>query len=488
MIPDLKPYPTMKDSGVEWLGEIPAHWEAPRLRNIVHLLVSNVDKHTIEGEIPVRLCNYVDVYKNDRITDQIAFMRASASQAEVERFRLRRGDVVITKDSESWNDIGVPVLVEYEAPDLVCGYHLAILRPHNQVLTGGYLFRALQSQGVAVQYHISANGVTRYGLSHDAIKSVILPIPPPAEQAAIVRFLDYVDRRIRRYIRAKQKLIALLEEQKQAIIHRAVTRGLDPNVRLKPSGVEWLGEVPEHWEVSKIKHLARPEYKAFVDGDWIESPFITSDGIRLIQTGNIGAGTYREKGFRYISVETFREFGCTEFQPGDVLICRLGKPVARACLAPQLGKRMITSVDVCILKPRDDVNAQFVVYAMSSRRYLDWVGSLVRGSTRDRVSRSMMGSFSIPLPPLPEQAVIVRFLDEATADLNHATAAAQRQIELLGEYRTRLIADVVTGKLNVRQTAANLPEEAEEPEDWGADEAEEESDQGMDEAEDEGET
>ncbi|WP_343425680.1 hypothetical protein [Candidatus Amarolinea dominans] len=109
----------------------------------------------------------------------------------------------------------------------------------------------MQSQGVASQYYVSANGVTRYGLSHDAIKSVLVPVPPPDEQAAIVRYLDYVDRRIRRYIRAKQKLIALLNEQKQGIIHQAVTRGLDPNVRLKPSGVEWLGDVPEHWEIDR---------------------------------------------------------------------------------------------------------------------------------------------------------------------------------------------------------------------------------------------
>jgi type I restriction enzyme S subunit len=120
---------------------------------------------------------------------------------------------------------------------------------------GGYLFRCLQSTCVAYQFHVEANGVTRYGLSHSAIKSTWLPLPSLPEQAAIVRFLDHADRRIRRYSRAKQRLIKLLEEQKLAIIHRAVTRGLDPNVRLKPSGVEWLGDVPEHWEVRRNGRL-----------------------------------------------------------------------------------------------------------------------------------------------------------------------------------------------------------------------------------------
>ncbi len=216
----LPPYPAYKDSDVPWLGRIPAHWEVKRQRNVVDMLVSNIDKHTVEGQVPVRLCNYVDVYKNERITERLSFMRATASPDDVKRFRLQVGDVVITKDSEMWNDIGVPALVEYAAPDLVCGYHLVILRPRRGIVYGSYLLRALQSQGIASQHYVSANGVTRFGLSHDAIKSVLVPLPPLPEQHAITRYLDYMDRRIRRIIRAKQKLIALLEEQKQAIIHR----------------------------------------------------------------------------------------------------------------------------------------------------------------------------------------------------------------------------------------------------------------------------
>ena len=210
---------------------------------------------------------------------------------------------------------------------------------------------------------------------------------------------------------------------------------LKPYPAMKDFGVPWLGEVPSHWDTSKIKGLARPGYKTFVDGDWIESPHITADGIRLIQTGNIGTGEYREKGFRYISEETFTNFGCTEIKPGDVLICRLGEPVARACLAPKLGKRMVTSVDVCILKTRENIHATFLVYSMSSWPYLDWVGSLVRGSTRDRVSRSMLGSFLLPLPPLPEQSAIVRFLDHADRRIRRYIRAKQKLIKLLEEKR-----------------------------------------------------
>ena len=253
--PNIHLHPAYRASGVPWLGDVPEHWEVRALRTVADMRVSNVDKHTMEDELPIRLCNYVDVYKNDRITQAMPFMAATASRDEIERFRLESGDVLITKDSETWDDIGVPALVTETADDLLSGYHLALLRPFKDIL-GSYLARALQSKGVTYQFHVRANGVTRYGLTHTGIQSVRIPLPPLPEQRAIVRYLDYVDRRIRRYVSAKQKLIALLEEEKQAVVNRAVTRGLDPNVRLKSSGVEWLGDVPEHWEVRRLRTVA----------------------------------------------------------------------------------------------------------------------------------------------------------------------------------------------------------------------------------------
>ena len=129
-----KQYFTYKPSGTPWLGDVPAHWDMRRLRTVAEMRVSNVDKHTIEGELPVRLCNYVDVYKHHRITPTMPFMTATASRDEIERFRLERGDVLITKDSETWDDIGVPSLVAESADDLLSGYHLALLRPTTEIL------------------------------------------------------------------------------------------------------------------------------------------------------------------------------------------------------------------------------------------------------------------------------------------------------------------------------------------------------------------
>ena len=454
MIADLKPYPAMKDSGVEWLGAVPEHWEVRRLRNTSEMRVSNVDKHAKDDEQPVRLCNYVDVYKNERIRSGMAFMRATATTDEIERFRLQSGDVLITKDSEAWNDIGVPALVEDTQDDIVSGYHLALLRPFPERVDGGYLFRALQSTAVTYQFHVEANGVTRYGLSHSAIKSVWLPLAPLPEQSAIVRYLDHVDQRIRRYIRANQKLIKLLEEQKQALIHRAVTRGLDPNVRLKPSGVEWLGDVPKHWEVNKVTRLfsigsgSTPptEHSEYYGGG---IPWITTSELREAVVGATK---------KTITEEALKAFPTLNIYPeGSIVIAMYGATIGRLGI---LGVPAAVNQACCVFSAPNGMYAWFWFYwFQSKRRYLI---SLGYGGGQPNLSQELLKSLRVPTPSFAEQRTISAYLDKATSDIADAVNRAHREIDLLREYHTRLIADVVTGKLDVRESAAQLPDEVEE--------------------------
>jgi type I restriction enzyme S subunit len=365
--------------------------------------VSNVDKLTKEGELPVRLCNYIDVYKDDRITERLAFMQATATPEELERFRLQAGDVLITKDSEMWNDIGVPALVEYIASDLVCGYHLALLRPRSGHMIGDYLLRALQSPGVAYQFHVSANGVTRYGLSHDAIKTVLLPLPPPDEQSTIVRYLDYVDRRIRRYIRAKQKLIALLNEQKQAIIHQAVTRGLDPNVRLKPSGVVWLGEVPEHWEVVPIK-------RAFVSMDYGISESATNDGtIRLLTMGNIKDGrvTIPQTG-GVTAVDT-----SLLLVAGDLLFNRTNSAelVGKVGLFRGADSAVTFASYLVRMRPHPEHEPEYLNLVLNDVSALSMARrEAIPSLHQSNLNPTRYGRLNISLPPVDEQRAILQYL------------------------------------------------------------------------------
>ena len=430
MTPVLKPYPAYKPSGIEWLGHIPAHWAVLRIRNVVDMRVSNVDKHTKEGELPVRLCNYVDVYKNDRITEHLSFMRATATEKEIERFRLEPGDVLITKDSESWNEIGIPALVEYTADDLICGYHLALLRPQKASLDGGYLHYALQSPAVAYQFHVAANGVIRYGLSLNAIKSVHLPIPPLAEQRAIARYLGYVERRIRRYIDAKQKLVGLLEELKQATIYEAVTRGLDPDVPLKPSGVEWLGHIPAHWGKARVKYLCRFKY-----GDSLPANARIKGDIPVFgSNGPIGTHNSANTLSPVILIGRKGSFGKVNFSD-------------RPCFA----------IDTTFYVDQHSAKAdiRWLYYSL----YLLRLDGFSQDSAIPGLNREFAHNQYLPKLPLPEQEAIAEYLDKETANIDTALNNTRREIELLQEYRTVLIADVVSGQVDVRDAAANLPDD-----------------------------
>ncbi len=447
MIGDLKPYADYKESGLPWLGQVPEHWDTRRLRHACDMRVSNVDKHTKLGETPVRLCNYVEVYKSERIRESTRFMAATASEDERVRFGLRKGDVLITKDSEQWNDIGVPALVEFEAPDLVCGYHLAILRARPG-LHGAFLYRALESHFIAAQFHIEANGVTRYGLSHGAIQGVAIPLPPPDEQAAIVRFLDWANGRLERAIRAKRKVIALLGEQKQAIIHRAVTRGLDPSVPLKPSGILWLGDIPEHWRVVRnmalFAHRVEPGAPSLPVLQVSLRSGITAEG--LDQFG-------RPK--RLISDPTKYK----RIYKGDVAYNTMRMWQGAVGVSPSDG---LVSPAYVVLSPRSDTCADFYDFVFHTDVYKQQVNRQSTGIVSDR-NRLYWDSFK-QMPnvamPRPEQEAIVALIHSQTIGLRVASSRLEREIELLREYRTRLVADVVTGKLDVREAAAQLPDEA----------------------------
>ncbi len=216
----------LKPSGVPWLGDIPEHWEMRRLRHACEMRVSNVDKHIKPSEVSVRLCNYVEVYKQERIREDTRFMLATATEDEKKQFRLVNGDVLITKDSEQWDDIGVPALVEYDAHDLVCGYHLAILRPRFDLL-GEFLLRALQCRVIASQFHVEANGVTRYGLSHGAILGVTIPMPPLDEQKLITEWVNRESNSIDTAISRFEREIELLREYRTRLVADVVTGKLD---------------------------------------------------------------------------------------------------------------------------------------------------------------------------------------------------------------------------------------------------------------------
>ncbi len=460
-------YPANKPSGVERLGDVPAHWKIRRIRTVAEMRVSNVDKHTKEGEFPVRLCNYADVYKNDRITPAMPFMYATASQDEIERFHLEKGDVLITKDSETWDDIGVPALVAESADNLVSGYHLALLRPFSEAL-GAYLAWTLQSKAVAYQFHVRANGVTRYGLTHTGIQSVRIPLPSLPEQAAIVRFLDHADGRIRRYIRAKQKLIPLLEEQKQAIIHQAVTGQINvrtgqPYPAYKDSGVEWLGDVPEHWQLLRLKDVAQVQTGLTLGKDYRSTRTISRPYLRV---ANVQAGCLDLTHVKSIDVPQ-DEAARTTLLTGDVLMTEGGDidKLGRGCVWRNEIPGCLHQNHVFAVRCGGLLSPEFLVGLMGSihgRAYFEFTAK--QTTNLASTNSSTLRKFPVLLPVLEEQAAILNVISEETNALDNAIGRAKREIDLIQEYRNRLIADVVTGKLDVREAAAELSDQGNETE------------------------
>lgn len=223
----LDPNAKMKDSGIEWLGEIPEHWEVLKLKYIASVQFSNVDKNSVEGEETVRLCNYVDVYNNDFITGDLPFMSATATKGEIRKFRVRRGDVIITKDSESWTDIAVPSYVSDEIKDVLCGYHLAQIRANTRLIDCKYLFRAFSSKPINHQFQVASTGITRYGLGNYSLENGLLVLPTLLEQRAIAAYLDRETARIDALIEKVEKSIELLREYRAALISAAVTGKID---------------------------------------------------------------------------------------------------------------------------------------------------------------------------------------------------------------------------------------------------------------------
>jgi type I restriction enzyme, S subunit len=439
-----KTYLTYKASGFEWLGEIPAHWEVRRLKTIAAIQLSNVDKKSVEGEDAVRLCNYTDVYYNERITSDLDFMSATATLEQIRRFALRAGDVLITKDSESWTDIAVPAVVAEDLPDVLCGYHLAHIRPFKGS-DGAYLSRVFAAAGPRDQFYVAANGITRFGLGGDAIGSAVFPLPPESEQRAIAAFLDRETARIDALVAKKERLIELLQEKRTALITHAVTKGLDPNVPMKDSGVEWLGETPSHWEVKRWRYCCRiTEGQVAPDDDRYRSPV-------LIAPNHIESGTGR-----ILYTETAAEQGVISGKylvaEGNIIYSKIRPGLNKVCIAT--GDWLCSADMYPVAITERELTPQYLLYFMLSDPFVRLMVDESMRVAMPKVNRETLADSPVLLPPSPEQTRLTRFLDEQTGRIDLLITKVREAVDRLHELRTALISTAVTGKIDVREETA----------------------------------
>lgn len=431
MMEGLKPYPKMKDSGVPWCPRIPAHWDLiPNRAFLTQRKVLVGEKHTDYS--------LLSLTKQGVIVRDISDNKGKFSADMGTSQEVRKGNLVMCL-------FDVP-----ETPRTIG------LSRHDGMITGAYTVFEVREDDVAMwleAFYVAMDdrkllSPLYSGLRHTIPKTRFLsthtPLPSADERGGIVRFLTHADRRIRRLIRSKQILITLLEEQKQAIIHRAVTRGLDPKVRLKPSGISWVGEVPEHWDVMRCRHLFREVDARSPDGS--ELHLSMSQRLGLVPSDLVDNRTLVSESYA----------GGKLCQIGDLVLNRLKAHLGVFSVARHAG---VISPDYTVLRPLDPVGVEYfekVLRSPACRRELQIrAKGIVEGFWR--LYTDDFYDIRLPAPPAAERLAIIDQFTASTNSITKSVIAAQREIDLLKELRTRLISDVVTGKLDVREVAARLP-------------------------------
>jgi len=449
-MPTLKPYPAYADTDLPWLPKIPKHWDVKRLKQVADVAFSSVDKHSKEDEQPVSLCNYVDVYKNDHITSGIEFMQATASAEEVRKFTLKKDDVMITKDSESWNDIAVPAYVPEDLENVICGYHLALVRPNAKEVDGKFLFRALQARPVSYQFEVEATGITRYGIDQYAIGSTFFPIPPLPEQRTIATYLDRQTAKVDALIAKKQRLLDLLAEQRAALINRVVTKGNARNNVQKDNGpAPWLFPLPAGWKREKLK--VNSYMKGRIGYENLRSDEYTTEGPYLVSSAHFKDGKIEWDKCNHVTRERFEMSPDIILRKDDILFMKDGALMGKLAYVDELPGEACLNSHLLLIRPqKKKYLPKFLLYVLMTDVFEAYMIEERKGTTFFGFSQESMGNFPISLPPISEQKEICDYIDRKTKQLDDLAAKAESVIERLREYRAALISSVVTGKVHVK--------------------------------------
>lgn len=431
MIADLKPYAEYKESGLPWLGQVPKQWNLRRMKSLFR--ERSEKNHATEPLLAATQTKGV-VRKEDYGSRTVTAVSGLQNLKLVEV-----GDFVISLRSFQG---GIEI-----------SHARGIISPAYTVLTPQkssepeYFRHYFKSADFISSLTLSITGIREgQNVDYERLSRSFLPLPPPAEQAAIVRFLDWANGQLERAIRAKRKVVALLGEQKQAIVHRAVTRGLNPDVPLKPSGIPWLGEIPAHWEVRRAKYLVREVDNRSMAGE--ETHLAMSQRLGLVPSDSVQS-TLRSESYA----------GGKLCDTGDIVLNRLKAHLGVFAIANQSG---VVSPDYTVLRAENGVLAEYVECTLRSPACRGELKIRAKGIVEGfwRLYTDDFYTICLPAPPFGEQQHIMTAIARATLGQDNAISRLEREITLLREYRTRVVADVVTGKLDVREAAARLPDEA----------------------------
>ena len=436
-------YPSYKDSGVEWLGKVPAHWDVLPCRAIVH-------ERTAKNEGAV-CTDYLSLMANVGVIPYAEKGDVGNKKPEdVSKCKIvARGDFVINSMNYGIGSYG---LSDYDG---VCSSVYIVLKPQNVVVESRFAFRIFENRSFQTYAQSFGNGILehRCAINWDILKPIGVGVPPMGEQQAILAFLDRETAKIDELVAEQRRLMELLKEKRQAVISRAVTQGLNPHAPMKPSSIEWLGDVPAHWEVVPLKHLC----VLLKDGTHLP-PERVDDGIPLLSVRNLVDGEFvlREDD-SMISEESYQDLS-RAFVPKaeDVLLAIVGATLGKtAVISGGLGPFHIQR-SVAIFRTRPDVlNSGFLNLVFQSRSFQALLWELVGYSAQPGIYLGTLQNIRIPVPPLGEQTRILESISSAANELTGLTTEAQRAIDLLQERRTALISAAVTGQIDVRGFVAS---------------------------------
>lgn len=438
MIDGLRPYPEMKPSGVDWLGDMPAHWDVLRSKYVFR----EVDSRSTTGEeMHLSMSQRLGLVPANQVEKSLV------SESYIGAKLVAEDDLVLNRLKAHLGVFGHAKQPGLISPDYT------VLRPTHYANVRFFEY-VLRSPACRAELRTRAKGIVEgfWRLYTDDFYDIRLPVPPIDEQRLIVRFLDWHGAQTAKLIRAKKRIIALLNEQKQAIIHCAVTRGLDLNAKLKPSGIPLLGDVPAHWEVKRLKHWAGINQRTLSQNTDPDYAFDYVD-ISAVATGYLSATPERMR------FESSPSRARRIVQQGDTLISTVRTYLKAIYHVDRPWPDLIASTGFAVLTPKPTIDARFFGFVLQSKTFVDQVVANSIGVAYPAISETRLGSLHVCLPPSrQEQEGIINHLQTATVDFDRSIEATQHEIALIQEFRARLIADVVTGKLDVRAAAAALPE------------------------------
>lgn len=428
----LTPYPEYKNAGVSWVGSIPAHWSEKRAK----YYFKEIDERSQTGDEEMLSVSHITGV-TPRSQKNVTMFKA---ESNVGQKLCQPGDLVINTMWAWMSALGVSNHAGVVSPAY------GVYRPRcNQSYDNYYLDHLLRIEGYRSEYICRSTGIrsSRLRLYPDKFLSMLVICPPQEEQQTIARFLKAQDCLFRKIIRNKRRLIGLLKEQKQNVINQAVTQGLNPNVKFKPSGVEWIGDIPEHWE----KVLLAAELRLINGYPFDSTRFSRNDGVPLVRIRDLNSSTTELK-FDGIEVPE------AVIESGDLLVGMDGD----FNVALWQGGHALLNQRVCCLRPKERLDREYLAHVLALP--MKWINLLTPATTVKHLSSNDIRRIRLHIPKLGEQREINSYIRSECATIDQATTRAQREIELMREYRTRLISDVVTGQVDVR--GIEVPEIAEE--------------------------